>query len=136
MKLPEEIKGYNRLRDLEICRLYIEGKTPKEIANEDFELSERRIQQVLSENHIFVSKHIAWPKSKRIHNLQRLAQEYLDKPLNEKKDYLDIAKELRSEIEDHKQPQNQINILSITNINEINKLSEAELIEKARKTLI
>jgi len=103
MKIPKEIIGKNKLRDLDICRLYIEGLTAEEIKSKrKLTIGIRAIQHIISKNAAFVNPRVAWPKTKRIHNLQRIAQRYQERALSDKKDYLDVSKELRAEIEGDK----------------------------------
>lgn len=102
MKIPKEIKGNNRLRDLDICRLYIEGKKPIEIKElRNLPITVRAIQKVVSNNSAFVNPRVAWPKTKRIMRLQRLANIY-EGIAGKGRGELDILAELRKEIEGEK----------------------------------
>ena len=95
MDIPKEILGKNRIRDYAICMDYIRGKKSEEIiVSRKLTITVRRIEQILYKNREFVSSNIAWPKSQRIHNLQRWIA---DKEST--KDPLEIQKELRAEIE-------------------------------------
>ena len=113
MKLPQ-IVGKNKLRDFRICSLYIQGKTPEEIASDrTLGLGVRRVQKILNANAGFVNPKIAWPKSKRIHILQRVAVAAGDQ-LSEKKDILNVLEQLRKEIEGDRP---QLEQTFITNVN-------------------
>lgn len=99
MKMPSEIVGKNRVRDLSICMDYISGKTPEEITTlRKLNLSARRIEQILYANKTFVSKHIGWDKSKRIFLLQRMIKDVTET----RKDPADIIEQIRKEIEGDK----------------------------------
>ena len=88
MKIPEEIKGKNRLRDTMICLDYAYGKSSEEIKKDrKLLITVRRIDQVLYENRDFVNSRVGWSKSKRLHMLQRIAEKQGIK-LSEKKDIL------------------------------------------------
>jgi hypothetical protein len=102
MKLPKDITGKNKLRDLRICTLYCAGKSIQEIKDECYpNLSLRRLYDITYNNPEFINKRITWPKSKRIHLLQRIAVQ-AGSHINSKKDILDVLSELRKEIEGDK----------------------------------
>ena len=102
MKIPKEIIGKNRIRDFDICRRYIDGQTPQEIRDERTpHLTLRRVQKIIYDNAKFINPRIGWHKSRRIHNLQRLAEANKDNA-GRGKGYLDINAELRKEIEGDK----------------------------------
>lgn len=105
MKLPQEIKGRHRIRDLKICQLYIDGLIPREIA-ENFRkrnkiITERRIAQIVYENKSFINPRIGWDKTKRLHRLQRIANKQPDL-LSPSKDILTVLEQIRKEIEGDK----------------------------------
>ena len=95
MKLPEKIKGRNRIRDAAIVAAFkIENLSYPEISAK-FKLTERRILQILTVNHTFLKRDKEWEKEKRINRLtQRLKTV---RPTS--RDELDIMAELRKEIE-------------------------------------
>lgn len=95
MKLPEKIKGRNRVRDCAIVLHFkCYGLSYCQLA-ENFKLTERRILQILSVNHAFIKRDKEWEKEKRIN---RLTQRLNDSPPT-KRDELDILAELRKEID-------------------------------------
>lgn len=102
MLLPKEIKGKNKIRDLKICELYLSGLVPLEIydvyAKRHRPISLRRIQQIIYDNSSFVNPRVAWPKTKRLHRLQRIASKLPDK-LAHTKDVLNVMEEIRKEID-------------------------------------
>lgn len=102
MKMPAEIKGKNRLRDLRICDLYIHGLSPNEIYDvyriSKQPLTLRRIHQIIYTNAAFVNPKIGWTKSKRLHRLQRVAEKQSDH-LSNRKDILDVIESIRVEVE-------------------------------------
>jgi len=96
MKLPEEIQGKNRIRDFNICRLYIEGKTPPEIVEQGkLKITVRRVNQILYDHADFLNSRIAWPKSRRIHYLQK----WIGERPKSRKDAADLMEQLRKELE-------------------------------------
>lgn len=100
MKLPETIKGKNRLRDLLICTDYINGYTSREIkVKRNFKITVRRIDQILYDCSDFLNPRVAWPKTKRIHKRQRLIT---DSDQKSKKDIVDQLNDLTKEIEGDK----------------------------------
>lgn len=95
MKLPEKIKGRNRIRDAAVVVLYKRaGLQVPELA-EKFNLTQRRIHQILAKNHAFIKRDKAWEKEKRINRLIKR----LNESAPTKKDELEIMAELRKEIE-------------------------------------
>ena len=98
MKIPE-IKGKrNKIRNAAIVIAYkIENLTSKEIS-EKFELTQRRIIQILRENNSFIKRDKEWEKEKRIKRLES----WLDRNDETKKDPADILDQLRKEIEGDK----------------------------------
>ena len=95
MKLPEKIKGRNKIRDGAIV-LYFkrEGSDFLELT-EMFKLTERRIRQILAKNNAFIKRDKEWEKEKRINLLNRRLK--TANPTS--KDELEILSELRKEIE-------------------------------------
>jgi len=74
-----------------------ENLSPKQIA-ERFNLTERRIQQILRTNHAFVPIDREWEKRKRIHILKT----EIAKKERSNKDKADLLNQLRTEIEGEK----------------------------------
>jgi hypothetical protein len=105
MKLPKDIVGKNRLRDLYICELYIKGMNPEQIrealSNSPSPIKVSRIYKVIYANSAYINPRIGWSKSKRLHKLQRLADLNPDK-LAKNKDTIDILDAIRKEIEGDK----------------------------------
>jgi len=102
MKIPKEIKGKNKVRDLDICRLYIDGLTPEEIkTRRSLNVTVRRIQKIISENAAFVNPRIGWDKAKRLHQLQQMATAAGLK-LGKGRDQAHILEQIRKEIEGDK----------------------------------
>lgn len=100
MKLPKDIIGENKLRDLIICMDYCNGKSPEEIKEErKLNITTRRIEQVIYVNKDFVNKHIGWDKSKRLWKLQRFIKDAKET----KKDPVDVLEQIRKEIEGDKE---------------------------------
>jgi hypothetical protein len=98
MKLPEKIKGRNKIRDAKIVVGYKkEGLHYSELA-EKFKLTERRILQILSTNHSFIKRDKEWEKEKRI----ALLNQWVKKNPETKKDTAEILELLRKEIEGDK----------------------------------
>ena len=95
MKLPEKIKGRNRIRDGAIV-LYFkrEGIDFCDLAKM-FSLTQMRIHQILAKNHAFIKRDKEWEKEKRINRLARRLKTV--DPTS--KDELDIMAEMRKEIE-------------------------------------
>ncbi len=102
MILPKEIIGRHRIRNFDICRLYIEGLSAKEIKElRNIPFTVRRIEQIISENATFVNPRVAWPKSKRIHRLQRLAEKVQGR-IHYTKGELEVLEQIRKEVEGEK----------------------------------
>lgn len=126
MKIPKDIVGENRLRDLMICNEYVSGKLPEEIISErTLDISIRRVQKILYNNKEYVNKNMGWSKSKRIMYLQRLAEKHKDN-VGSNKGYLDIAKELRTEIEGEKSLIDQSSHQHITIVRSKESVDERE----------
>lgn len=107
MKLPSEIVGKNKIRDFAICRDYIDGLTPQQIILKNartMKLGLRRCQRIISNNCVFIEKHIGWDKTKRIHILQAVAKKEIQKGgwLKQNRDIVDVVAEIREEMEGHK----------------------------------
>jgi hypothetical protein len=98
MKLPEKIKGRNRIRDGAIVLFFKrDDLSPQELA-ERFKLTERRIYKILETNHVFIQRNKEWEKEKRIARLSR----WLKANPVSKRDPLEIQEQLRKEIEGDK----------------------------------
>lgn len=95
MKLPEKIKGRNRIRDGAIVLYFKRDHLHYSELAAMFKLSERRILEILAKNHAFIRRDKEWEKEKRI---ARLHQWLKNKP-NSLKDPVDIQAELRKEID-------------------------------------
>ena len=98
MKLPEKIKGKNRIRDGAIVLHFKRDSVDIPELSARFELSERRIWEILAKNHAFIKRDKEWEKEKRINRLARRLKTV--KP--SEKDELDILAELRKELEGDK----------------------------------
>ena len=105
MKLPKDIVGKNRLRDLFVCELYLKGTMPEDIpnalVNSSRPIRAKRVYQVLNANAAYINPRMGWTKTKRLHRLQRLADLNPDK-LCKSKDTIDILEAIRKEIEGDK----------------------------------
>lgn len=110
MKLPKNIKGKNVLRDGAIClewEVWHDSDLPKvEPAcafktrlSEKYKLTERRIEQILRDNHAFIPIDREWEKKKRINWLRRQIAKKGDKTA---KDSADLQEQLRKEVEGDK----------------------------------
>lgn len=97
MKLPDKIKGRNRIRDAAIVLEFKRTRPTYDILAKKFNLTEMRISQILRTNHAFIPIDKEWEKEKRITKLER----WLDDPKNKdtRKDPVDILEQLRKEIE-------------------------------------
>lgn len=103
MKLPKEVKSRHKLRDAAIVKLAIEGKTQLEIGVK-FGLTRNRIQQILCENSNLLLLDKNYEKFQRINRLKRALSKAEEDGLliSDKKDFIDIQKELRAELEGEK----------------------------------
>ena len=108
MILPKEIVGQNRLRDLYICNLYIEGTSVEQIVeilethqNQNNHIKDGNVYRILRNNSLYIEKNIAWSKSKRLHRLYQVANNAGIK-LSAKKDILNVFEQIRKEIEGDK----------------------------------
>ena len=98
MKLPEKIKGINKIRDTKICMKWSqELKTTFELG-EIFRLTERRIQQILYSNKDFVKSNVEWEKEKRVHWWKK----QIKKAGDSKRDSADLQINLKHELEGDK----------------------------------
>jgi hypothetical protein len=97
MKLPEKIKGRNRIRDGAIVLLFKRDDIDFPSLAEKFNLTERRIMQILATNHAFVKRDKEWEKEKRINVLKRLLEKHPS--LIAKKSTIDILEQIRKEID-------------------------------------
>lgn len=129
MKIPNQIRGINKIRDFNICQLYLSGMTPLEIwdvyAKRHRPLSLRRIQRIISDNSEFINPRVAWPKTKRLHRLQRIADKMPDK-LTHNKDVLNVMEEIRKEID------GETPLIDQSTHYHVTKLSDEQLIDQAR----
>lgn len=98
MKLPEKIKGKNKIRDAAIVNDFKFFDLDFLELSEKYKLTERRIQQILATNHAFIKRDKDWEKEKRINRLQRRLK--TAKPTT--KDELEILAEIRKELEGDK----------------------------------
>jgi len=99
MKLPENIKGRNRLRDASIVLDFKQHNMDYPELSEKYGLSERRVLQILRRNYAAIPRDPAWEKEKRINILERL----IDKKRGQtQKDICDLLSEMRKELEGDK----------------------------------
>lgn len=125
MKLPEKIKGYNKIRDAKICLWYEEwhdSELPK-IENttqivrriaEKVGLKERRVWLILRDNHAYIPINREYEKRKRIHYYKRQIAKRGDKT---EKDSADLVEALRKEIEGDRAQIDQSKHTHITIVN-------------------
>jgi len=110
MKLPKDIKGRNKIRDAAICLMFEEwhdSELPKteqliDIFNricEKYGITQRRVWQILRENHSYIPINKEYEKVKRIRWLKRQINRRGDKT---QKDTADLIDQLRKEIEGDK----------------------------------
>lgn len=95
MRLPEKIVGRNKIRDAAIVNDWWENDCSYEELTEKFNLTERRLQQILRENHAYVVIDKEYEKKKRI---RRLNKEIKGKPYS-RKDVADLLEQHRKELE-------------------------------------
>jgi hypothetical protein len=99
MKIPE-IKGRNKIRNAQICRLWLtENLTQEEIAKQ-FNMTQQGIGRILYKNKELLKLDKDYEKSKRIHYLGRMLLRH-DMVLG-KKSSIDIIDGIRKEIEGDK----------------------------------
>jgi hypothetical protein len=89
----------NKVRDKKILKLWCSGYYTMEQIGKHFKLSAARIDQIIYRNAHLIEFNKNYEKIKRINRLNNLAKQYGDEPLSEKRDILDIHKELRAELE-------------------------------------
>lgn len=95
MATPEKVLKLKRIRDGKIVILWARhGMTTEELAAK-FNLSQRRIEQILYTNHAFVDFNKDWEKKKRIARLQKWLK---DAPRPES-NALTLQQEIRTELE-------------------------------------
>lgn len=99
MKLPEKIKGRNRIRDGAIVLYFKRENLDFPDLAEMFNLTERRILQILTTNHAYIKRDKEWEKQRRINIINRLVAKNKDKT---NKDIIDLLAELRKELEGDK----------------------------------
>ena len=103
MKIPETIIGENKVRDADICMLYSDGYTPREIVEiRKLRVDVRRVQQICSANFMFVLGQKEARRAKRMNMLTRELKKKIDKGEDSKKDIVDIIEQLRKEEETEK----------------------------------
>ena len=95
MNLSPQAKKLKRIRDGKIVLLWVRHNWSTEKIAEKFNLSQRRIEQILYENHNFVDYNKDWEKKKRIQRIQKWIEKAPDPELNK----LSLQQELRSELE-------------------------------------
>ena len=107
MIIPEKIIGRNKIRDAAICvefeacledKKYLSLESVQRAVAEKFKLCERRILQIVRDNHAYIPIDRAWEKKKRIN---RLRVEIKQKEKSNK-DVADLLEQLRVEIEGDK----------------------------------
>lgn len=96
MKLPEKIKGRNRIRDAAIVVAWSREDLSTNTIAEKFKLTQRRIEQILRANHAFVTIDKEWEKKKRLKIINRLIDKKKDESF---KDVSDLLEQQRKEIE-------------------------------------
>ena len=70
MKLPEKIIGRHKIRDAHICLLWERDDLDVKVISEKKKLTQRRIEQILRTNHVYVPIDKEWEKRKRIKRLK------------------------------------------------------------------
>lgn len=109
MKLPEKIKGINRIRDTKILHLYADGKSMEEIGS-SFGISGSRVQQVLYKNRDLLELDKKYERAKRVNWLRRQHVKAGDS----EKDSADILEQMRKEIEgDDRNPGSSVNEVKV-----------------------
>lgn len=110
MKLPEGIKGKNKIKDAKICALWLENTlTNKEIADK-FNISERTVGRIVYRNSAVLKINKEYEKHKRIKQIERLIAKKGD---NSNKDIADLIDQLRVEHEGQKIDHGGLNLQSI-----------------------
>ena len=96
MKVPNII-GKNKIRDVQICKMYVaDNKSATDIAS-TFKISATRVYKILYNNREFVKADNNWEKIKRIHWLKKQVGNR-----QSKKDPADLLEQIRKEIEGDK----------------------------------
>jgi hypothetical protein len=114
MKLPEKIKGRNKVRDGAIVLLFkIDGWDFPQLCKR-FALTEMRIRQILMANHAFIPRNKEWEKELRINRLKR----WLRESPKTTRDPVEIQELLRREIEGEKTDNLSIQNIVIVRVNE------------------
>ena len=99
MIIPSKIVGRKKIRNAQICHLWLnECLTGSEIAKR-FHISETRVSRILQQNSQLLKYEADAEKRKRIHWLKRQIKNRQDKT---KKDTADLLEQLRKEIEGDK----------------------------------
>jgi len=94
MKLPE-ISGRHKIRDAKICHLWMEELMSTEDIGEKFELTARRVNQILYTNASFLELNRLHEKNKRVRDLKK----WITKAEEPKSNKLSLQQELRTELE-------------------------------------
>lgn len=110
MKLPEKIKGRNRIRDGAMVLYFKRDELDFIDLAKKFELTEMRIRQILAKNHAFIKVDKEWEKEKRINRLRRRLKETGAREdfIYEIKDEIALQAELRKEINDGEESSSRI----------------------------
>ena len=98
MRIPKGIVTKNKLRDAKIIHLYAGDHKTREELSALFGISCTQISRILYANREVLKIDKEFEKVKRFNRLERLAVRNQDN-LAKHKDYLDINKELRAELE-------------------------------------
>lgn len=94
MKLPEKIKGVNRIRDTKILQLYADGKSMEELGSM-FNITGSRVQQICYRNRELLDLDKKYEKAKRINWLRR----QIAKAGDSEKDSADLLEQFRKELD-------------------------------------
>lgn len=114
MKIPKEIVTRNKIRDFQICRLYVYNHLTMEEIGSRFGISGSRVQQLIYKNRHLLNLDKDYEKAKRVNWLQR----QIKKRSDSKKDSADLVEQLRREIEGDKPTIDQSRHIHITSFNE------------------
>lgn len=133
MKLPTEVKTRHKIRDLEIIKMYSQGKTQEEIGFR-FSISGTRVHQLLYANLHLLELNKNFEKIKRINRFRRLHSQ-VEGVLNKDRDEIDVLEQLRKEVEgDSKTQPSPVNI-AIINVKNLIALPQGELIDLYTRSL-
>ncbi len=101
MKLPEKIKGRNRIRDGAIVLYFKRDSMDFPDLCIRFKLTEMRIRQILAKNNGFIKRDKEWEKELRINRLKRRFRDTGRRTFFaiEQKDEISVINEIRKEIE-------------------------------------